>query len=775
MRKLRLQPLAFCVSLFAFSLAARAVTVSTEAELRQAIFDARVAIVPVQITLEADITLTKSLPMLACPYAVTIDGAGHTIDGASTWRAFFVLNGTVTIEHMTIAHVKAQGGAGGNGGKASAGSDTSGGGGGGLGAGAAVFVDSGASATLRDVNVQDAAAVGGAGGGVVSISAGVATGGAGGGGMGGAGGDASAAGGGGGGGYMGTGGVGNFGGGGGGGGEFGNGGTADLTGSDASGGGGGGTVTNGANANGASGGAGGLANGGNGGTDSGSGAMAGGYGGGGGGAAVFRKGAAGGVGGGGGGGSDGGSGTGGFGAGGGGGGNGGVAAAGGFGGGGGGVWNSSSLAGGAGGFGAGGGGGNVSGVAGMFGGAGGSATQPSTSGGGGGAALGGAIFSLGILTMWNPTFSGTFSVIAGAGGVADSPGTAGQALGALGFFSRFTILNVSSGHTCTLLGDVEINPADGLIRIYKDGHGELVISHAAFDLGPTDELDIRQGSVRLDGTSASGSGSDAAINGTVEVGGTLSGTGFVKNMILLDSGTLDNGAGGTLAGDTLDMRQNSILVARLSASSSPAADVNSLLLEGSGSFYIQLVDGGVVPGQTYTLVHFVNPPSYPLSYYPFTVTGVPGTLSLTAHELQFTAAVPVYGAVLYAANGNDSAIFTLVNTGSTNTTFRFTRFARITGGSGHHPGPKPTKPPVELVYLLKGVDVTNALVNGTATATLAPGSTAQVVVKVKTHGAHVQRTIRVNLSATSVADPSVSATAKVSFMLNANLYHGSGF
>jgi hypothetical protein len=759
MSKLRLLLLASGLSLFASMSAVRAGApggITTEAQLRQAIFSARGAIASVTITLGADITLSQSLPMLACPFPLTINGQGHTLDGASAWRAFFIQSGTVAIQNITIAHVKAQGGAGGAGGKAASGSASSGGGGGGLGAGAAVFVNSGATVTLQDVSVQNAAAVGGAGGGVVSVAGGIATGGGGGGGMGGNGGGASASGGGGGGGYMGSGGVGNFGAGGGGG-EFGNGGAS----TDFGGAGGGGTVTNGADATSSSGGAGGTANGGNGGDDSTNNATAGGFGGGGGGAGEASAGAAGGIGGGGGGGSNAGAGAGGDFAGGGGGGNGGAAAAGGFGGGGGGNWNNLSLAGGVGGFGAGSGGGNTAGLAGTLGGTGGSATEPSTSGGGGGAALGGAIFSAGNLTISDSAFSGTFSVTAGAGGVADSSGTAGQAMGALGFLSTNTTINVGSGNTSTITAEIDASPAGGGITIHKTGAGELVISHTSLVLGALDHFLIEGGTVDLNG-------SDASIGNDVEVlnGATLTGTGFVQYPVLFSGGTLDNSAGGTLTGTSLAMNAGATLVANLGPSSSPVADLQSLTLQGSGSHLIQLVDGGVVPGQTYMLVQFVNPPSFTAS--DFSVSGVSGTLSVTANALQFTAAAaPVYSAGLDTAKGNNRATFTLTNTGNTNTTYRFARIARITGG-GHHHGPKPPKPRVELVYLLNGVDITNALVNGTATVTLAPGATAQVVVKVKTHGAHRQRTIRVNLSATSEADPSVSTSAKVSFVVKAS-------
>lgn len=50
--------------------------------------------------------------------SLTIDGAGGTLDGANTYRGFFVYAGAVTIENLTIANSKAQGGAGAGGGEA---------------------------------------------------------------------------------------------------------------------------------------------------------------------------------------------------------------------------------------------------------------------------------------------------------------------------------------------------------------------------------------------------------------------------------------------------------------------------------------------------------------------------------------------------------------------------------------------------------------------------------------------------------------------------------
>ena len=73
------------------------------------------------------ISLSSSLPLIEAN--VTIDGAGApglTISGAGTSRVFFVDQGTVSIEHLTIANGFAQGGTGGA---------AFSGGGGGMGAG----------------------------------------------------------------------------------------------------------------------------------------------------------------------------------------------------------------------------------------------------------------------------------------------------------------------------------------------------------------------------------------------------------------------------------------------------------------------------------------------------------------------------------------------------------------------------------------------------------------------------------------------------------------
>lgn len=125
-------------------------------------------------------TITLGGPLPPITRSVTIDGGNNVIiDGANTWRAFFVDTNTVTIRNLTIQNVKATGGNGGAG-------KYSGGGGAGLGAG--VFVNqAGAAVTLSKVKFINAAAVGGNGGASTATATNLGAGG--GGGLGGNGGD----------------------------------------------------------------------------------------------------------------------------------------------------------------------------------------------------------------------------------------------------------------------------------------------------------------------------------------------------------------------------------------------------------------------------------------------------------------------------------------------------------------------------------------------------------------------------------------------------------
>jgi autotransporter-associated beta strand protein len=138
------------------------------------------------IALTQNITLTAELPAVQTNNII-IDGGGHTLDGGSQFRGFFVANFTggatspqtvnVTIENVTIQNAVAQGGTGGGGRL---------GGGGGAGLGGAIFVASGANVTVSNVSLSGNNATGGAGG--SSTTGDPSTGGGGGGGLGGSGG-----------------------------------------------------------------------------------------------------------------------------------------------------------------------------------------------------------------------------------------------------------------------------------------------------------------------------------------------------------------------------------------------------------------------------------------------------------------------------------------------------------------------------------------------------------------------------------------------------------
>jgi hypothetical protein len=70
---------------------------------------------PYTISINNDITLVKSLPMIRgdLSHLITINGHGHTIDANNTGRVFFVESGKVAINSVSIAHALAQGGTGG--------------------------------------------------------------------------------------------------------------------------------------------------------------------------------------------------------------------------------------------------------------------------------------------------------------------------------------------------------------------------------------------------------------------------------------------------------------------------------------------------------------------------------------------------------------------------------------------------------------------------------------------------------------------------------------
>jgi len=477
---------------------------------------------------------------------LTFDGRGSlTLDGGGTFRGLVAESGDLTLRDVTLQNFAAVGGAGATG---------QGGGGGGLGAGGALFVNSGASAALEGVTLAGNGATGGDGGAVGDPNAG----GGGGGGLGGDGGGNSATG-------------ANIGGGGGGGGRFGQGGNAatnaggggggafapggDTSAGNGGGGGGGAFGIGGAGGTNDGGGAGGLAPnsdgqdgdsggagsgpGGDGGMGSGGAGQAGASGGGGGGGAQMggSAGDGGANGGGGGGGQGGPGGAGGLNAGGGG---GGTASPGGgsgdFGGGGGG--GQGGGGGGAGGFGGGGGGGDPGGAGGFGAGDGGDVGQM----GQGGDALGGQIFVRdgGSLSLTDTPISGG-TVTAGTGA-----GCSDAIAGGIFFEGSGALAVDVTGGAQTIadvLGDdetfIDDQSDDATLTLQKTGAGTLVLSaDNTFD-----------GGVQVDAGTLS-VGSDVNLGGgtvTVTAGTVLdvTGSGSLANDIT-GSGALEKTGSGTL-------------------------------------------------------------------------------------------------------------------------------------------------------------------------------------------------------------------------------------
>ncbi|MGJ4953912.1 VCBS domain-containing protein [Bradyrhizobium sp. HKCCYLS20291] len=119
------------------------------------------------INLTADISLSALLPFLTIADGDTliIQGNGHVIDGGNSFGGFYLRSGNASFSDLTMQHMVERGQDGGFGVYGYRyGTAKGGGGGGGLGAGGALFIGSGASATIRDVNVVSNSAIGGNGG-----------------------------------------------------------------------------------------------------------------------------------------------------------------------------------------------------------------------------------------------------------------------------------------------------------------------------------------------------------------------------------------------------------------------------------------------------------------------------------------------------------------------------------------------------------------------------------------------------------------------------------
>ena len=135
---------AFVLTTTGSSVIAATFTVNDEASLRAALSSVRDGD---EVLLSSDITLGSDLPPIQT--SIAIKGGGRTLNGARSHRGLFVLTGTVSIESLTIADTLAKGGNGG------------GNGGAGMGAGGALFVNTGANVTLKNVLFSGNAARGG--------------------------------------------------------------------------------------------------------------------------------------------------------------------------------------------------------------------------------------------------------------------------------------------------------------------------------------------------------------------------------------------------------------------------------------------------------------------------------------------------------------------------------------------------------------------------------------------------------------------------------------
>ena len=581
------------------------------------------------------ITLGNSLPLIFNNATIGGTGAAVVIDGANTYRIFFVsglpdstqnFNATglpnpdgaqaitVGLTNLILQNGKARGG-------------DSGQAGGGMGAGGALFLNQLATVNLSNVNFAGNSAQGGAS--VLSNAPG---------GPGGGGGDSGSGGGGLGGGATlstpsGGGGIGNSGSGRNGG-SFGGTGIGQISTAQAFGPGFGGGVyvccAGGANGGGIGGGGSGAY---------GFSAASGGFGGGGGASGEGGGGGAGGFGGGGGSGSPGG--------------------AGGFGGGG-------ALPGGVGGFGGGGGGGNVAIAGGIGGGTGGNASG--TFQGGGGAGLGGAVFvrTGGSLTITQPSGTGSLlSSSVGAGTGLNSGAAVGSGLFLMsGVDANFDIAgnytlasDIGDDSNVSLPGGSYTPGGSGGGRLVKNGAGTLtfsgtytaslgaIVNAGTLVVAPGGDLArpnvVNGGTLQVDGN---------AGGATVNVGGTLSGTGTVA-VILLRGGTVAPGdSPGTLHASNVGIASSlaaSAMAFQLGATNS-TTDSDRIEATGSfakffgGSFVFHFSDGNGPPAAntTYTLLTFGSSNGFSLADFSFDYAGARpnfgGTFALNATSLTFT-------------------------------------------------------------------------------------------------------------------------------------------
>jgi hypothetical protein len=265
------------------------------------------------------------------------------------------------------------------------------------------------------------------------------------------------------------------------------------------------------------------------------------------------------------------------------------------------------------------------------------------------------------------------------------------------------------------------------------------------------------------------------VNGTIgpvtsfSVAGILSGSGSILGPVdLINSGTTLSNADGPLAIDSVTLEDDTTLAVTLGGGFAPVAITGALTKGADGPHLIALTDAGVISGQTYTLLTFGSNAGFAAS--DFTVTGIPGTLTLATNALEFIPELPVRGVAVRVATHGARAIFTITNTGSTATGFSLFKSQQV---ANSYNGPKPSKPArkptLEITYSLGGSNITKALKAGTAAVTIPAGGTAQVVVKAKSlNKLAFKRTIKALLTTASQADASKSASARATIVLKAS-------
>jgi hypothetical protein len=112
----------------------------------------------------------------------------------------------------------------------------------------------------------------------------------------------------------------------------------------------------------------------------------------------------------------------------------------------------------------------------------------------------------------------------------------------------------------------------------------------------------------------------------------------------------------------------------------------------------------------------------------------------------------------------------VTNTGSTTTGFALGLGRTVTNT---YVGPKPPhggSSPIRITYTLYGQDITSALGAQVASVNLAPGATANVVVKIKVRNGRTilaKRIVEAVLSASSEVDPSQTGSVRARFVLKA--------